>query len=151
MKNDRQEGSGTIGIASWQLNVMIRGKLTLTGEDPRMKGCRPLTEAEVDLAQQSFGGVYAEAWALGIPVIAADTPATRELIAPGQDGLLVSQDARSIADAITLLLDDQFLAAKMGQRGREKVHEQFRWPIVAQRVAAAYQSLTSLHACVAEV
>jgi integrase len=25
-----------------------------------MKGCRPLTEAEVDLLQQSFGGVYAD-------------------------------------------------------------------------------------------
>jgi glycosyltransferase involved in cell wall biosynthesis len=105
----------------------------------------------VPSTQESFGGVYVEAWALGKPVIAADTPATRELIDPGQDGLVVAPDARSIATAIMLLLDDPALATRMGERGREKVHEQFLWPAVAQRVASTYHSLTSRHGAMAEV
>jgi glycosyltransferase involved in cell wall biosynthesis len=95
----------------------------------------------VPSSQESFGGVYVEAWALGKPVIAADTPATRELIDQGVNGLLVSQDSRSIADAITRLLDDPVSAAAMGARGRKKVEQRFTWTMVAQRVASAYEEL----------
>jgi glycosyltransferase involved in cell wall biosynthesis len=95
----------------------------------------------VPSSQESFGGVYVEAWALGKPVVAADTPATRELIDQGVDGLLVSQDSRSIAEAITQLLDDPVSAAAMGAHGREKVEQRFKWPLVAQRVASVYEEL----------
>jgi glycosyltransferase involved in cell wall biosynthesis len=105
----------------------------------------------VPSAQESFGGVYVEAWSLGKPVIAADTPATRELIHHGEDGLVVSQDARVLAEAIALLLDDTALAMTLGQRGRDKVNERYRWPAVASRVAAVYQALLSRHGTVSEV
>ncbi|HEX3245470.1 MAG TPA: glycosyltransferase family 4 protein [Chloroflexota bacterium] len=105
----------------------------------------------VPSAQESFGGVYVEAWSLGKPVIAADIPATRELIHHGEDGLVVSQDAPSLAEAIALLLDDSALATTLGQRGRDKVNERYRWPAVASRVAAVYQALLSRHGTVAEV
>lgn len=92
----------------------------------------------VPSGQESFGGVYAEAWALGKPVIAADTPATRELIGDGQDGLLVTQDARAVAAAIALLLEDPARAISLGEHGRAKVERHYRWPRIAERARAAY-------------
>jgi glycosyltransferase involved in cell wall biosynthesis len=105
----------------------------------------------VPSSQESFGGVYVEAWALGKPVIAADTPATRELIDHGVNGLLVSQESGSIAEGITRLLDDPVSAAALGARGREKVEQQFTWPMVAQRVASAYAEVVGRDRIVAEV
>ena len=104
----------------------------------------------VPSAQESFGGVYVEAWALGKPVIAADTPATTELIDHGQNGLIVSQDPRSVAESITLLLDDAALARTLGRHGRDKVDEQFRWPLVAKRVSTTYERLLNKCGSVAE-
>ncbi len=105
----------------------------------------------VPSTQESFGGVYVEAWALGKPVIAADTPATKELIDHGQNGLIVSQDPRSVAESINLLLDDAAFARTLGRRGRDKVDEQFRWPLVAKRVSSAYERLLNKCESVAEV
>lgn len=95
----------------------------------------------VPSSQESFGGVYPEAWALGKPVIAADIPATREVIAHGQDGLLVAQQPGSIAEALGTLLDDPALCTRLGERGRAKVEERYRWDIIAQRTLDAYQAI----------
>jgi glycosyltransferase involved in cell wall biosynthesis len=122
--------------------------VSLEEKTDALAGCDLLC---VPSSQESFGGVYVEAWAMGKPVVAVDTPATRELIDRGQDGLLVAQDSRSIAEAITRLLDDPALAGRMGSAGRAKVEQRFQWPIVAERVAAVYQDLTARHGAVAEV
>ena len=50
-------------------------------------------------------------------MIAADTPATRELVADGQTGLLVRQDAEEISMAIGMLVDDAELASRLGSGG----------------------------------
>jgi glycosyltransferase involved in cell wall biosynthesis len=122
--------------------------VSLEEKTDALAGCDLLC---VPSSQESFGGVYVEAWALGKPVIAVDTPATRELIDSGHDGLVVTQDSRSVAEAIARLLDDPAVAARMGSAGKEKVQQQFQWPIVAQRVAAVYQELTTRYGTVAEV
>ena len=91
--------------------------------------------------QESFGGVYTEAWSLGKPVIGADIPALREVIADGQDGLLVQQVAGAIADGLMALLDDPTRAAAMGQRGREKVAARYSWARLAQLTESVYQQV----------
>lgn len=91
--------------------------------------------------QESFGGVYTEAWSYGKPVIGCDIPAVREVISHGVDGFLASPgSATDLSGLIVRLLAEPTLAAQMGARGREKVEQSFSWPQIAQRIEAAYHA-----------
>lgn len=71
---------------------------------------------------ESLGLVFLEAWARKKPVIAADLPTTRELIADGKDGLLFDKDDTfSLADKITKLLENKKQAQHMGEAGFKKL------------------------------
>jgi glycosyltransferase involved in cell wall biosynthesis len=91
--------------------------------------------------QESFGGVYTEAWSLGKPVIGARIPAVQEVITDGQDGLVVHQEAGAVADSLLQLLDHPSLAAEMGRRGCEKVAARYSWARLAQLTELAYQQV----------
>lgn len=68
------------------------------------------------------GLVLVEAMALGLPVIASDIPGPRELVIPGQTGLLFQRgDAMGLADCLQQLIDNDHLAREMGRRGRDLV------------------------------
>lgn len=91
--------------------------------------------------QESFGGVYTEAWMQGKPVIGADIPAVAELIQAGQDGELVSESPGELANTLIKLLSQPDLAAEMGRRGREKVKKQFNWERIANIQRSVYLNL----------
>jgi glycosyltransferase involved in cell wall biosynthesis len=92
-------------------------------------------------SQESFGGVFVEAWLMGKPVIGGDIPAVREVIADGMDGFLVPPDPAQIADRIGALLADPALAARMGDAGRRKSLANFTWDRLAAKTLAVYQGL----------
>jgi len=90
----------------------------------------------------SFGLVLLEAWAHGKPVVGARAGGIPGVIDEGEDGLLVPYgDVRALAEAVALLLQDQPLAQRMGQRGRQKVASQYSWEAVCERVLAAYNQV----------
>ncbi|MCZ7568478.1 MAG: glycosyltransferase family 4 protein [Ardenticatenaceae bacterium] len=97
----------------------------------------------VPSSQESFGGVYTEAWAFEKPVIGGDIPAIRDVISDGQDGFLVDQHPDEIADKIITLLMCPDLAAQMGFRGREKVEQQYSWEKLAQSTFQIYEQILS--------
>jgi glycosyltransferase involved in cell wall biosynthesis len=87
----------------------------------------------------SFGIAYLEAWCHGIPVIGARAGGVPDVIADGEDGLLVPfGDVPALAEALRSLLDDPALAARLGERGRVKTLERFTWDRVAQAFAGIY-------------
>jgi glycosyltransferase involved in cell wall biosynthesis len=59
-----------------------------------------------------------EALAVGTPVVTADTPGIRELLADGRDALLTERTPEAIAEAITALRGDAELAERIGRAGR---------------------------------
>ena len=76
----------------------------------------------------SFGIVYLEAWAYGKPVIGARTWGVMDVIADGEDGLLVPfGDVDALAAAIRQLLDEPGLASALGSRGRDKALAMHTW------------------------
>lgn len=93
----------------------------------------------VPSTQESFGGVYTEAWALGKPVIGGSAPAIREVIENERDGLLVTPRAEVVAEAINRLLHDPDLADALGKRGQQKLHDLYQWDRIAQRTLEAYE------------
>jgi len=91
--------------------------------------------------QESFGGVYTEAWAFGKPVIGCDIPAVREVVEDGVNGFLVPQNADDIADRILYLLRSPTLALQMGQSGRRKLEANYTWSQIAARTEHAYRQV----------
>lgn len=95
----------------------------------------------VPSSQESFGGVYTEAWSFGKPVIGCTIPAVTEVISNGQDGYLVKQSTPEIADCLQDLLNHPETAAQMGQAGHQKVQDRYSWPTLAQKTEAVYRGL----------
>jgi glycosyltransferase involved in cell wall biosynthesis len=91
--------------------------------------------------QESFGGVFTEAWSFGKPVVGCDIPAVREVIEHGRDGMVCPPDAESVAGALRTLLADESMRQALGARGRAKVEERYAWPRLAERTEAVYRSL----------
>jgi glycosyltransferase involved in cell wall biosynthesis len=78
-------------------------------------------------------------------VIAARTWGVGDVIAEGQDGLLVPfDDAPALADAISYLLDHPDDRAAMGARGERKVHERHTWEIKYAQVRALYEQVSKV-------
>jgi glycosyltransferase involved in cell wall biosynthesis len=94
--------------------------------------------------QESFGGVFTEAWSLGKPVIGGDIPAVRTVIEEGQDGLLAPQQPGAIAAHILELLAHPTLRIEMGQRGQRKVNARYTWPRLAEQTEAVYERVLGL-------
>lgn len=91
--------------------------------------------------QESFGGVYTEAWSFAKPVIGCPIPAVREVIADQVDGYLVEQEPQVIAERIVDLLQNPARAQAMGRAGQEKVKRHYNWPSLAERTEAVYRSV----------
>src|SRR5437868_12518203 len=104
---------------------------------------------------ESFGIVLLEAMASGVPVAASDIPGFSQVVAPGEDGLLVPpRDPEAWTAALGTLLDDAPTRRRMGQNGVHKA-QQYDWGHVvdsvldvygeAQRRASAQQVATGVH------
>jgi glycosyltransferase involved in cell wall biosynthesis len=90
---------------------------------------------------EGFGLVFLEASASGLPVIGTTGSGVEEAVVDGETGLLVPQDdAPALAVAITRLLTDDALRARLGSAGRAYAQTQ-DWGTIAARVAALYEQV----------
>lgn len=115
------------------------GTVSLQEKTDALAACSLLC---VPSTQESFGGVYTEAWCFKKPVIGCKIPAVSEVITDGVDGFLVSQEAREIADKIIFLLENEEVSFQMGTAGKKKVEEKYTWQRIAKRVESIYKKLT---------
>jgi glycosyltransferase involved in cell wall biosynthesis len=95
----------------------------------------------VPSSQESFGGVYTEAWSFQKPIIGCRIPAVEEVVTDGQDGYLVEQSAGQIGDRINYLLHHPDQRMALGQAGYQKVAQRYSWPRLGQKTLAVYQNL----------
>lgn len=115
------------------------GALNLQQKTNALAACTLLC---VPSTQESFGGVYTEAWHFAKPVIGCNIPAVSEVIDHGINGYLVSQTPESIAEAILQLLHNPHHAQTLGQAGHKKLQQNYTWPIIAQKTETLYLKLT---------
>lgn len=80
---------------------------------------------------ETQGLVVAEAFAAGLPAVAVDAPALREVLAHGASGFLAERSAAALAGRVVQLLRDPALRARMGEQARETARR-----LSAQRMAA---------------
>jgi glycosyltransferase involved in cell wall biosynthesis len=87
---------------------------------------------------EPLGNVVIQAWAHGLPVIAAASQGPSTLIVQGEDGLLVPvDDAPALAEAAKRLLANPALRQSMAEAGKRRVDKEFS----EMAVVAQWQSL----------
>jgi glycosyltransferase involved in cell wall biosynthesis len=85
-------------------------------------------------AGEGFGIAYLEAGAYCKPAVGCSVGGALDSVVDGETGLLVEPDEPlALANAMTRLLEDRDLAARLGARGRARAQEQ-AWPLVASRM-----------------
>jgi glycosyltransferase involved in cell wall biosynthesis len=84
---------------------------------------------------ETWGDVFLEAMAYGLPCIGTTNDAMPEIIEHGVTGYVVPpDDVTSLAQHLEQLLTDPALRRQMGARGRERVLTTFTWDHVARRM-----------------
>ncbi len=84
-----------------------------------------------------------EAMASGKAVIAANVGGVPEIIKDGENGLLIGNDAKELADAIVRLVEDPSLRKKIGLAARKTVEESYSWEMSARLTNDCYKIIIS--------
>lgn len=105
---------------------------------------------------EPFGIINLEAMACETPIVGSAVGGMKEIILPGETGLLVplAQQpespfeaihpevyANDLASGINHLMRDPDLCARMGKAGRERVLETFSWAEIARETLALYEKI----------
>ena len=102
--------------------------------------------AGIALLPSSYGeGVpkaLLEAASCARPIVASDMPGCREVVVPGETGLLVPpHDVAALAEAIAALAADPALRRRMGEAGRRRVVAGFAEDGIARQTVALLRSM----------
>ena len=93
-------------------------------------------------SDESFGGVFAEAMASGLPIVGSTAGGIPELVRDGHNGLLVPPaDPEALAAAIARLAASPRTRAEMGRRNRAEAEEHLDWQRVTDRHLAIYNGV----------
>jgi glycosyltransferase involved in cell wall biosynthesis len=114
------------------------GTVSLQDKTDALAACTLLC---VPSTQESFGGVYTEAWHFRKPVVGGNIPAIADVIQDGVDGYLVEQKPEMIAERIVNLLDYPDQAEKMGRVGYQKVCTRYAWTQLAAATEKIYEAI----------
>ena len=92
-------------------------------------------------SSEGFPNAVLEALAAGVPVVASDVPAVRELIVHGMSGLLVPPgNSTELAGALCRLMADPVLARRLGDRGRADTLARFSFTHMVAAFEALYMT-----------
>jgi glycosyltransferase involved in cell wall biosynthesis len=110
---------------------------------------------------EPFGIINLEAMACETPVVASAVGGIKEVVIPGETGLLVPFKAASrtnfepkdsarfvhdLAAGVNKLLDDPQCAREMGLKSRDRVERHFSWSSIARRTLDFYSDLVKKRA-----
>ena len=96
---------------------------------------------------EGLGGALIEAMALGLPVVASDLEAVREVVEAGNNAALVPvRTPDAIARAIDGILDSRPMAMSFGRRSRQIFEERFTLERSVKSMTALYRSLATRRA-----
>ncbi len=124
-------------------NIHCDRHVTFLGH--REDAARFLPAFDVFGLASSFEGMsnsVMEAMSAGLPIIASDIPPNRELVVQSETGFLFKlADTVGIMQFVRRLIDEQGLAERLGQAGRERIQREFNIPRMVEGYANIYRKL----------
>jgi glycosyltransferase involved in cell wall biosynthesis len=82
-----------------------------------------------------------EAAACGRPIVASDVPGSREIVRPGENGLLVpARDIAALVASLKRLIQDSDMRHAMGIRSRKIAEEEFSTGLIIPQTLSIYHS-----------
>ena len=82
-------------------------------------------------------------WIAGIPVIASDIDATREMIIPGETGILVPpKNPKALTAAIANMMKNKTKAIELGKQGNKWAREHFTSEKFIEDMSRIYREVT---------
>jgi glycosyltransferase involved in cell wall biosynthesis len=127
-----REMAGRLGLAE---------HVTFTGRIPYEEAPSYLALGDVAVAPKvsatEGSGKLLNYMAMGLPVVAFDTPVNREYL--GEQGVYVPLgDTLALAEALEALLDDLRKGMTLGQQLRERVMHHYLWPGAGEKILQVY-------------
>ena len=128
-----------------RLPASLRDRVVFLGSVSEEEKVRVLHSVDVfcspNTGGESFGIVTAEAMAAGVPIVASDIPAFRQVLRDGTAGsLFATGDAGDLARAAGRLLDDPARRAELSVAALSAVAD-YDWDVVARDVLSVYQTV----------
>jgi phosphatidylinositol alpha-mannosyltransferase len=123
----------------------LRDRVVMLGQVSEEDKIRVLHSVDVfcspNTGGESFGIVTAEAMAAGVPIVASDIEAFRQVLQGGEAGeLFATGDPADLARAAGRLLDDPARRASLSAAALAAV-AQYDWSIVARDVLRVYETV----------
>lgn len=84
-----------------------------------------------------------EAMRAGLAIVASDLPGVRELVSPGQHGLLVPNEVDALATALAQLAASGQLRARLGEAARQRYEALFNPSRMAEAVLTLYGQIAT--------
>lgn len=144
----RQPGARLTVAGDGPLRRVYRRMAAAAGDSVRfiggVNGDRPFHYANADLylcptTKASFGITLLEAMACGTPVVASDIIGFRELLAGGDEAVMVPKNRpEAWADRILELWSDEAMRERMSAAGLAKA-ARFAWPRVGDEILSVYR------------
>ena len=123
-----------------RLSIDAQFMATPTDAEKRDLFARATVLCAPALGQESFGIILVEALAAGLPIVASDLAAFRDVLDGGRLGLLVPPaDEAALADALVQALVNPELRRRLSTDGNAYV-VRFSWDVVADQTLAAYET-----------
>jgi phosphatidylinositol alpha-mannosyltransferase len=138
-------GPGDVDEARHKLPAAIRDRAVFLGEVSEQDKVRVLHSVDVfcspNTGGESFGIITAEAMAAGVPIVASDIEAFRQVLRGGSAGeLFAVGDPADLARAAGSLLDDPARRAELSVAALAAVAD-YDWDVVARDVLSVYETV----------
>jgi phosphatidylinositol alpha-mannosyltransferase len=139
------EGPGDADEQRHKLPAGLRERAVFLGEVSEEDKVRVLHSVDVfcspNTGGESFGIVTAEAMAAGVPIVASDIPAFRQVLRGGRAGeLFTVGDPADLARVTARLLDDPARRAQLSVAALDAVAD-YDWGVVARNVLSVYETV----------
>jgi len=120
--------------------------VTFRGSIPHHEVCREYERSHIFVSMsldESWGQVYLEAMACGLPVITTKNTGSNAIIRNGEFGYLIEQGSHNmLLDRLSILIENKQMISEFGRKARQEAVDRYDWKrVIIPRYVGLYDSL----------